>query len=65
MNIKKALSNYIINFLLAVLLSFSFVYALTETLDFKYTPVYLISIISAFILFYTLISYNKLVLRSP
>jgi hypothetical protein len=63
MNIKKALSNYIINFLLAVLLSFSFVYALTETLDFKYTPVYLISIISAFILFYTLISYNKLVLR--
>lgn len=63
MNIKRVLSNYIINFLLAVFLSFSFVYALTTTLDIRYTPIYLISVISAFILFYSLISINKLIFK--
>lgn len=63
MSIKKVLSNYLINFILTVFMSFSFIYALTTTLNLKYKPYIIILAISAVTLFYSVITINKKVLK--
>lgn len=63
MSIKKVLPNYLINFILTVFMSFSFIYALTTTLNLKYKPHIIILAISAVTLFYSAITINKKVLK--
>ncbi|HOV27026.1 MAG TPA: transglutaminase domain-containing protein [Pseudobacteroides sp.] len=63
MSIKKVLPNYLINFILTVFMSFSFIYALTTTLNLKYKPYIIILAISAVTLFYSVITINKKVLK--
>ncbi len=63
MNIKRSIVNYIINFILALFMSFSFIYAITATLGFEYSPLYIITVISCLILIYSLIFFNKLALK--
>ncbi len=63
MSIKKALPNYLMNFILTVFMSFSFTYALTTTLNLKYHPFIIIFAISIVTLFYSAITINKKVLK--
>ena len=63
MNLKRNILNYAMNFILALALCFSFVYALTESMGLKYSPFYILLAISCLYILYTLISYNKLVFR--
>ncbi|HEY9060459.1 MAG TPA: transglutaminase domain-containing protein [Pseudobacteroides sp.] len=60
---NKQTQNYLINFILTVLMSFCFSYALTTTLNLKYPAYMLILAISAVTLFYSAITVNKIVLK--
>ena len=61
---KEAIQNYIINFILSVLLCFSFLYALTTSLSFTYGAFSMILSIALFILLYSIIFLNRLSLLS-
>ena len=62
MNIKKLLG-YIIKLLLMITLSFSFVYPFTTTLGFKYTPIEVLVVVSAFLLLFSIFLVNGIMTK--